>query len=219
MTILSSQLERAALGINSFERAIIYSALLLRIACNKSADTVIKDYFQIKLGNNFIQDKNTNLYNCEGTVTIKGTIKYDNSAIQAGGNIGPFIIPLTTDNIQYTGSAMPPSNNIIATIKPDPSWVTTLEQYFFWCCCEYHKILLGFNDTATEMRKVAFSTAFQGTISEYLLNINVLLFYNYIDWLESGNLLGSDSFNTIPITQNSLVGNNTLIGNNFLFGN
>lgn len=134
MTTLPPLTEREQIGIDSFERAIAYSAHLLYSSFSQVSD-----------------------YSKDFTITPNVTSELITIRVEFPVNYGTFwrsnanfIIGadnFSTATIEYLGQYLPPSNGDFISI---PSNIDTLERYFIFCVVEFRNYLLAnYPDLAT----------------------------------------------------------------------
>jgi hypothetical protein len=211
MVALIDKTNRNTIGIDSVERAICWSALLLRNAYLQEESKSIKDSFQIAPQIKLIQGNLTPI------ITIIATIYFDNNSLLEGGNILDNIVEKSTNTVSYNGAILIPSDDNYLPIVDDILPINTLEKYFYWNC----QLLLE-NNIANNYSKVQILPSFKGSNTENKINISVVLNYNFRHYLNTNNLIQSigiiqNTINeSIPI---SLVGNEEIFGNNFIVGN
>ena len=211
MVILIDKIVRDTIGIDSVERAICWSALLLRKAYLQEDNNSLKDSFQIAPQIKLIQGNLTSI------ITIIASIYFDENSLLEGGNILENIIEKSTNTVSYNGENLLPSDDIFLPISDDILQVNTLEKYFYWNCQLFleDNILENYN-------KVQILPVFKGSNTENKINISIVLNYNFKHYLNTNNLVQSIGIIQNTASQNipiSLVGNSELFGNDFLVGN
>jgi hypothetical protein len=101
MVSLANKSIRDAIGIDSFERAIVYSALLLR--------SKYGDDFQILPSLKFGLDSETKLLKPELTISVRGKVTVDSLILLKGANILENIKETITGDAIYTRNSLSPS--------------------------------------------------------------------------------------------------------------
>lgn len=134
MTALPLLTEREQIGIDSFERAIAYSAHLLYSSFSQVSD-YSKDFTITPNATNELV-----------TIRVEFPVNYA-TFWRSNAN---FIIGadnFSTATIEYLGQYLPPSNGDFIAI---PSNIDTLERYFIFCVVEFRNYLLAnYPDLAT----------------------------------------------------------------------
>jgi hypothetical protein len=211
MVSLVEKSARDNIGIDSVERAICWSALLLRNAYLQEDNKSIKDSFQIAPQIKLVQG------NLTAIITIIATIYFDENSLLKGGNILDNIIEKSNVSVSYTGENLLPADDNYLPIVEDILAVNSLEKYFYWNC----QLLLE-NNIINNYSKVQILPSFKGSNTENRIKISVILDYNFRHYLNTNNLIQSigiiqnTSNKNIPI---SLVGNKERFGNEYLVGN
>lgn len=216
MTPLDTKANRDLYGIDTFERGLVYAALLLR-SSNTNPDNT-----RTKQKNPYYNAVRIALNNTNTLVVIQGKLPYDNNLALRGG--GSFIKSLgvydNADPNPFLYQA-PASNPIKLTIIDSPFWVNTLERYFAWTASN---LLSGFLDLETGQQQGSIQFLEEDALEPSIL-LNVSLPINYNQFLNSGNLIYAiqsvisatsviDADNNINELNNaSLFSNNLLIGN------
>ena len=185
MTVLESYSDRQNIGIDSFERALLYSAILL----NK-ANIDPNNFVPASSNPNFTAvELNTNI--SEGTtsqITGKVNLTYANFIVLEDG-INHF------DNIDVFGFTNPNPLNILCPesdarfmeLIPEPNDITTIERYFYWLVTKIKNTLVKFQPDVSQLIKIKFNPRFKDTVgrvvvefalpistTKYLSNYNVL---------------------------------------------
>jgi hypothetical protein len=126
MTILPPQAERDSIGIDTYERAILYAASMLRRSFLVDGEKANLKRLSITTA----QSKENN------NILIEGEFPYSNSTTwEKGGDVFKPVHYLSLSD--PSNSFSPPSNllplgNPYIALASDPSWVATLEEYFIW---------------------------------------------------------------------------------------
>ncbi len=222
MTILESKSERDSIGIDSFERGLVYATLLLYKAIKDPNNPVPANE------NPFSDAITFNLRNVANpTSALNVTANFPVDRIEAselGGNYLESLGIFGNTNPNPLDINCEPSSAEFIAILPEPSYVTTLEQYFVWLAHMVKGDLIITNPTTSDV----IQTQFINENPDYpRLRINLRLPINYRTYLRSNNLIcavkpiltqpiaplpdGSGSF--------SEVGNSDDFGNNNDLGN
>ena len=215
MVDLISKQSRNDIGIDSAERAIIYSLLHLRDAYLKSDDDSLKDSFKIVI------ESENNQGNILGKLRATGELYFDNHLLTNGANILDSIIEKAFSQSDYIGRNLIPSEEIITPIQDDIEIVDSLEKYLYWNC----QLVLK-NDNS-KINKINILPRITGNVSENRINIFAQLNFNLTHYLETNNLIESigiinntDTEPLEPISEiSSFSGNDLFAGNDVFLGN
>ena len=134
MTPLEPRKIRDANGIDTFERALLYAALMLR-ASNTNVDNVPagKANKYLNASRIVVNLANITQRGIEPTVKIEMKLPYDNQrALRHGGNFVESLGSCGNIDGSFNEPAAPTEPNFFP-IPADPTWVTTLERYAAWC--------------------------------------------------------------------------------------
>jgi hypothetical protein len=191
MTILTTKQIRDQIGINTFEKAIIFSASLL-LGVKQIIDEfdtysdIYLDYSNLK-------------------IIIQISLDYSPNLWISGGDLYQGVKELSNLAVEYTGKMSPSVG-----IENEPSKVNSLEKYFVWSC---EKLLENYLKRTPEKAK---EINFELDNNKKKINISLSLYFNPKQYLETNSLLidflSEESFS-------SLVGNDILFGNDFLLSN
>lgn len=209
--ILTQKTERDLIGIDNFERAIVYSALLLR----KGLRLAELSTNQIVIYQNLVSTNQGKIVN----LTIESKLPIDSfSFLGLGGNFLNSIIPFSNANIPYDGDALTPTLNNRGLIPDDPTEVNTLEKYHVWAISEWVK----FNQQKQEPNWDNYGYfSFLEEANPPIFSAKVTLKFNYGNYINTKNLIASviPSIFTSENSYSSLIGNEILFGNDYLVGN
>ena len=213
MKLIEKEL-RDLIGIDTFERAIVFSTLLLRQGLRlKELPTNNCIIYQ-----SFAQENNEKV----NTLIVEAKIPYESlNFCGLGGDFISSILPFDDDTtvLDYDGDFIPPTVNNQGFIEPDPEDVYMLEQYLIWTISRwiyYHKQQFPENwDSYGYL-------SFLEEASPPSISAKVILPFDYEKYLETTNLIASVkpkiATSEIP-SYSSLIGNSQLFGNGFLVGN
>lgn len=193
--------ERLSLGIDTFEKSIVYSALLLRTKAKSNINIYLK-----KISSN------------EGIIpylAVDILLPYEqDNYLKHGGSVIPFIIPFSTELIKYLGKVIPSNNNII---PQEPDEVNSLEKYLAWTALGW--VCLNKQYLPQPWENYGYFAILDGK-KPPSLSIKILLEFDYEKYAKNDNLIECVISSDIPIDYDKI---NTLIGvfnwNNILFGN
>lgn len=201
---LPSKLIRDSIGIDTFERAIVFSALLLRSGYFANIDNTVKNAVQIALNLNNTAD------GFVSNIIIRATLEVSNISLNDGGNILLNLLERQEGTVNYTGENLAPSLSGLP-ITDDLPEVLTLEQYFFWVC----QMLLE-NDIEGKYKTVVISPVFRGTTDPFTIDCSALIPFDYQTYLNGNNLIGAV---TAVLGDSSIIGNETLLSNDYQLRN
>lgn len=215
MATLPTKLTRDSIGIDTFERGLVWAVLLLRQAYNNGAnDQAIRNYFVLKQQSKIERIEIGSRFNYLGLININATMPYFESVFELGGDLLAGLQELVTTSPTYSGNNLVASEIAIAPIADDDIRVTTLEQYFLWSVMEYHKALTDPRPTDnSRLNYVTLQVNYQGTTDPPTVSIKCTVEYDYPTWLESKNLVGAIGVNFEEVIGSGLIGSGILIGN------
>lgn len=206
---LITKAERDTIGIDSFERAIIFSVLLLRKGYVSQQDTSLRDYFQFTLST--ILDRDSNLV--RGKFDCRGKVMIAINALDSGLDLVENIIESVSDDIPYTGGNITASEVRLAPITTEPAKVVFLEQYFYWACTQ---LLVA--DLETYYTVVAPLPTYTNSNQTTELNVVIKnLYFDLATFFTVNNLIASLGVSTT--VGDSQINNDTQISNDFQFSN
>ena len=164
-------------GIDSYARATVFSALVLRHAYYDSDDRNLNDSVQIA-----IATPNPTTAN----LVIRCAVQYDNFALLNNGDVLSNIEERVTGSVLWTGTATPSTEPDV--INP-PVTVQTVEQFFYWSAQQF---LLK---DLRRVRSVNIVPIFKGrtTIIDCIVTIPI----NYSVFLATNNMLQSIDIVTV----------------------
>lgn len=174
---------RNAIGIDTFERAVAWSALLLRSAYFASTDRAVQDAIQIGL------TMNNTANGFVSNIVIRAVLTVNNEALADGGDILNNLEERMEGSVNYTGFNLQPSASGLP-ITVEPASVTTLEQYFYWASQQ----LLA--DDLTKFRSFTIAPTFRGLNNPFTIDNVVNIPFDYAHYLTSNNLIESITLTT-----------------------
>ncbi|MBL1208261.1 hypothetical protein [Geminocystis sp. GBBB08] len=197
--ILPPKIKRDNLNIDTYQRGIAWSALLLRNAY-KNSD--IKDTVQLAV----------NATPAIANLVVRVTIEYTDTSLITNANILDNIVEKLVGITEYIETISSPST--LPNITNEPLVVQSLEQYFYWCSQQY----LALDTTKANVVKI---TPVFNQQSKNLIDCLITLPIKYEVYLTTNNIIQAidavaDDDISIPI---SIFGNTLLVGNNNLIGN
>lgn len=201
---LPSKALRDSYGIDSFQRAIAFSALLLRYGYQLSSTNAIKDAVQLAVqvsgtGDTFTQN-----------LVIRVGLTVDNDALNSGGNILNNISERFNGSVDWTGSIASPSIGDYLPMAVEPTGLS-LEQYFYWACQQF------LASEVTDYKKVQITPIFRGLTEPFALDCVVTLAIDYVTYLETNSLISA--IGAIANATNQGFTNNTQLNNLLQLGN
>ena len=218
MTVLPSQAERNSIGIDTYERAILYAAMMLRRSFLTDGE---KENLK-RLSITTAQSRNNN------NILIKGEFPYSNSVTwEQGGDVFKPIHYLSLSD--PSNSFSPPSpllpfGDPYITLSIDPPWVETLEEYFTWVISNSMISLLS----ETPPRDKVISYRFFDSRSPLpIIEIQASLPFDITQWLKDRHffnalepLLTLDPLNVTPNQNDTyFFENDTILGNSLVLNN
>lgn len=209
--ILTPKSERDLIGIDNFERAIVYSALLLR----KGLRLAELSTNQVVIYQNLVSSTEGKIVN----LTVDCKLLLDSSSfLGLGGNFLNSIISFSDANISYDADAIAPTVNNQGVIPNEPTDVNTLEKYLAWSLSEWVK----FNKAKGEANWDSYGYfSFLEEANPPVFSGKVILSFDYANYVNTKNLIASviPSISFLSGNYTSLIGNNILFGNDYLVGN
>jgi hypothetical protein len=208
---LIEKTQRDLIGIDTFERAIVFASLLLRKGLRQGE----LDTNRLLIFQSFTNQNNVRVLN----LTIDVKMPYDSAKFNGtGGDFIEAILPFDDGSINpvYEGDFIPPTINNLGSILSSPIEVDTLEKYLIWAMSSwifYHKNqfplqwdINGYLSFLDEARPPNISA-------------KVVLPLNYDKYLETNNLIASVERKISTDDQTTSLVGSTLFGNNFRVGN
>lgn len=196
MTVLATKETRDLIGINSFERAIVWSACSLLSAINQQSSTY---------NNNFtiFADQESS------QILITFGMPLDMPKFWASMGDPDYLKNITDLTVTYEGEYL----SITNSLELEPPSINTLEKYFIWSCKKLREFYL--QNLPTKANRINLSTDLRRSAMFVTVNLDyVPLIYSQSDSLLKAVIVESSN-NESP---SSLFGN-SLVGNNFLVGN
>lgn len=203
---------RDLIGIDTFERAIIFAVLLLRKGLRQGQfETSNVVIFQ-----SFSNQNNVKVLN----LTVECKIPYDSVQFnRSGGDFITSILPLGEASINpvYSGDFIPPTLNNRGLIPNEPIEVDSLEKYLIWAISNW----VYYNKRQFPVQWDIWGyLSFLEEARPPNISAKVVLPLDFDKYLETNNLIASVQPKiTTANLPTSLIGNNSLLGNNFLIGN
>lgn len=217
MTLLPSLAVRNALNIDSLERAIVYSATLLKACYINNNRQVFTD--------KRIQITHRNERDGTAKIIIKAELNFNMTfALRDGGKVIDSLVANSEVQLLQSTFSCPPS------AIPEPripvisvASINTLEKYLY-LCCSLLKASLTVDNTAIEIGFLEDDKTGGKT------TVNIVLPFNFLSWLNGGNYVCAvqrladtyvdvgdtykDMFNyNVLFNNQSQLNNNSLIGN------
>ena len=196
MTVLESRAVRDNNGIDTFERSLVYAALMLRASNTSLASNPVDArtgaekkniyYNAVRINAKFDA---VNALGIDSTLTLSLKIPYNNqSALKQGGNF--------LENLGVYGNVPPdafllkanPSVPNLFPLPTEPLWVNSLERLAGWSATNLVGGFVSLNGKVVPPISVTFSE--EDSPSPNLL-INALLKLNLAVYLEKNNLIAA----------------------------
>lgn len=174
MTVLIDKSQRDSLGIDSFERAIVWSGCLLLSAKNQSVNTYDKN-FQISL------DEETD------EIVMQINLPLDMAIYWASmSNYFLAIKTISETTATYSGDTLTANG----TLESEPSTIDNLEKYFAWSCEKLKEYYLTNNLDKKDNISINVNP------KTSTLDISIVLTYIASEYTASNNLLKAVLGNT-----------------------
>lgn len=207
MTVLPSQTERDSLNIDSYERAILWAAMLLREAVLTDADANNQQSIRIF----------TNQREAKNEVVIEGQLPYVSSTswLRGGEFFGtvPTLATKDPSGLFSTPTTITPSISFVP-LPAEPAWVMTLENYFLWAIKEAKAHLA----TQDPPNYGSITYRFFDSRDPATLEFRVALPFDLPAWLRDRHFFNSLK-PLMQVTQSNLLTNDSLINNDLLLIN
>lgn len=211
MVDLLSKPQRDAIGIDSYERGIVWAFLGLRRAYLNSDDVSLRDIFQLSFNVTLRRDVLTQ------TISLRGKLFYSRNSLNLGLNILSTIEEqVIADAPNYLGLPILQSDTVIAPITDEPN-LFSLEQYLYYAC---QQLLLS--DVTDQLDEVKILPVLRGTTELPSIDIQVVIPFNYEYWLQTNNLIESIGKGIDNSTPNGIIGllsNDSQLTNDSQLGN
>lgn len=191
MTILESKSKRDALNIDTFERAILYSTILLRKS-NITNFPPNNQYYNA-VGVAFSKASRTS-----GTINIRAKLAYNNQiALLKGENFLESIEPYSQvdPGSLLISPKLAPSN--LYALPTEPADINNLEKYLLWLCYLFttslHSSNINLDPVNFTFTEGTPTVSADGSIvaANSSLDVAVVLEYNPILYAEHKNLLAA----------------------------
>lgn len=197
MTVLVSKETRDLIGIDSYERAIVWSACTLLSA---------------KYENSSTYDKNFSVFADQSSlqILIEFGMPLDMPLFWASmGDPDLSLENITELTVNYEGEYL----TITTPLEDEPPSINTLEKYFVWANKKLMEWYLK-NDTS-KANNINLAT----DIKRSSLFVTTKLAYDPIVYSETDSLLSAVIATSKANNYSSLIGNDNLMGNDYLIGN
>jgi hypothetical protein len=176
MVALLSRADRFALGINTYPRSIVWSAMML-LKANKVLNQSPTYPNAIRFGAN------------KTTILIEAAFPYDRNVFTTtGGDIVSAVLPITGLS-PYDGLIpIPPAEPVFLELPdPDDSRLNSLEQFLVWCCMQYKVGLNRFTNLGDAISVLFFDEQEMGGYPT--LRVKVNLPYSYTAYCCTGSIV------------------------------
>ncbi|MGK7893951.1 MAG: hypothetical protein AB4372_10095 [Xenococcus sp. (in: cyanobacteria)] len=210
MVALNSQSERNLIGIDTLERALVYSFIMLRTAIIGSENQGVADQ-RIKIGENIQNIENA-------TIALEGQLKYDAfSTNKFGGNVILNLEELPGTTPYSLDINCPPSANVNPIIPDTPKELTSLEQYIYWSAASLLASL------PLDQKNITIAK-FEHNKDGAYIQIKASLPFNYKAYLLGKNYICTvnritDNYAVFRFPNDTIIENDTFISNSLLFAN
>ncbi|NJO93408.1 MAG: hypothetical protein HC820_01780 [Hydrococcus sp. RM1_1_31] len=214
MVQLISQQNRIEIGIDTFERAIVWAAFTLR-AANTSLDNPIPKKENPYYNAIRINKQDTSQGETAATaINVSAKFPYDWEPFLSGmGDIFENVKEIADYDYEITTIPVTPSTGLFVPIEVEPPQITTLEQYFVWATVRLSKYLYP------SFINVKYRFLEEDPV-EPSLAIDVTLPYDFIKYSDTRNYLESVIAIALPLvttdpnfSNSSQVSNVSIVGN------
>lgn len=197
------------IGIDSYERAIVFSWVMLRANYLEGSEASLRDIFQ--LGFNLALNRGE----LNQQLTLRFALYYDQlQALTTGFNILDNIIPKVASTLIPNFPIAPPSIVKIAPMDNEGDSIPTLEQYLLYAC----QRVLSVN-VQDRFRQIEILPVVRG-VGEGRLDGLVRLDFDYQYYLNNNDLIGSiGSQLESPVTSELQFNNGSQLNNELQLNN
>lgn len=200
MTLLEPKTERDARGIDTLERALVYTALILRAGNTHLSNTstvggkINKYRNAVRIAANFANVAATKV---EPLLSLFFKFPYDSAeALKQGGKFAEHVKSFTNEPVEILLQVEPTSGEALS-LPSEPQWVNSLERYATWiasCLIVGH---ISLNPAKLPPVTIAF---FEEDSDEPSITINATLKLDYNAFLLTNNLVAA-VVQQIPVSQ------------------
>lgn len=204
MAVLPAKLERDSWGIDTLEKAFIWSALSLQRIARKSTVEEYRDY--IRYGHRILNKKQGNIY---PIFIAEVKLPFNSDIFLVNG--GRISVALQ----EFSDSAVIPPMIFTLSSEPEdvlePAWVTTLEKYCLWA---FQSLLKAALDNESESLDYEISDE-PGQKAYVKCTARIPIRYSIV----LSELSYVDALGQTESEWNTLIGNQFLVDNNSLLKN
>jgi len=197
MVSLATKTERDNIGIDTFSRAIAYSAFLLRKVYLENADNRIKSRITI---NPQVQIKKETNLTAISHLIIEAIFEFNSNILQTASDYFSSSLEVEGTAV-YNGIILPESSDGIAPIEVEPVTVNTLEKYFLWAVFGLQKFILEQNQLNL-FNSVAIDDRYNSITETHSQKVNIRVPFDYLIYLQTQSYLtaiGSPLILTSPV--------------------
>lgn len=209
--------DRDLIGIDSFERGIVFATLLLRQGLREAN----LESSKVLIYQSFSQENNVKT----PSLVVDVKIPYNSADFNGfGGDFIRSVLPFDEDNIlsEYSGDSVEPTLNNKRIIEADHEEIESLEQYLIWCLSRW--IFFNKQDFPNQWDSWGY-LSFLEEARPPVISAKVVLAFDYEKFLITQNLISAVKPRVKPNNDDdennftSLIGNDRLFGNSYLVGN
>jgi hypothetical protein len=196
---LPSISQRNNIGIDTFERAIIYAASLLRnglltsapelarniIIYQDSASFTVNNPLSSSGSGSDVSNQSPTITTKEKTLVCEIKLPYEQTIfLPSTGNFIESILELSQEIPQYIGNTLPPSN-VSYSLPVEPSFVNTLEKYLVWASSQWISLMQSEFVNAQELAYFSNLEAAQPAVysAKCVLKFDFNNYPNTLNWL------------------------------------
>ena len=181
VTLLDRQ-SRIDLGINTFPRSIVWSALLLLKNNKTLGDPTTNPYFNsVRIGIN----------PASSVIVIESTLPYDRTSfVNSNGDFIDSILSVGVSDPSIDVASLDPADPVFIELPdPDDSRLNSLEKFFVYCCM-YYKV--GLSRYANDINSIGVVFLDEQLINNFpTVRVTVSLPFSYSKYFCSNNLVES----------------------------
>lgn len=209
---LESKNIRDGLGIDTFERAIVYATWLIKselILKSNQNPTAVQTTFLLSENQYFVSCSNL--------------LFFDSLSALSSGYLFQNTLPLEQGSPTWIGAVATPTENISYALPTEPPLVNTLEKYLAWASIS----LIGYLGLQEKLNLQSNNFRFFADADTPYISLLNTIDFNYPQYCLDSNLLQNvkptllnlEGFEPSPPIVNSLIGNDFIFGNNSRIGN
>lgn len=194
MTTLASKATRDSIGINTYERGMLYAVLLLMVsntsAANSYYEAIKMSFERGKIGTESEKGSaESDGREVDPKIIIEAHLPYnDVASLKAGGNYFEYIESFNNADPNPLRISLEPDPNPFHTIANEPAWVDTLEKYLMWVTMHLELSTYYYDES---FALVAKSSLVTNSNKKTFIKIDAKLPYDYSTFIKKRNLLAA----------------------------